>query len=153
MRRFINPLLLWVAHSDHADLIRQIQYLKVENEVLRARLPKKINTTRQRRHDLCTGLGERQRDFGADFGLGAPEPARLMMTTLRGENPMLSLDLAEHRPERKRRRVLSTAFIANREAGDDCNRLGSDHACALRYTVPIRQGAVQGPHLRPGRRR
>lgn len=52
MRRFINPLLLWAAHSEHADLIRQIQYLKVENEVLRARLPKKINTTPKERERL-----------------------------------------------------------------------------------------------------
>ena len=42
MRRFINPLLLLVTHSHHADLIRQIQYLKAENEVLRSKLPRVI---------------------------------------------------------------------------------------------------------------
>jgi putative transposase len=52
MRRFINPLLLWMAHANHADLIRQIQYLKVENEILRGRLPKRIVPTPQERERL-----------------------------------------------------------------------------------------------------
>ena len=29
----------------HSDLIRQIEYIKVENEILRSKLPKRITTT------------------------------------------------------------------------------------------------------------
>ena len=52
MRRFINPLLFWAAQSRRADLIRQIQFLKIENEILRSKLPKHIRMTRQQRSRL-----------------------------------------------------------------------------------------------------
>jgi putative transposase len=52
MRRFINPLLLWAAHSRRADLIRQIHYLKVENEILRSRLGKRVMVTPRERERL-----------------------------------------------------------------------------------------------------
>lgn len=45
MRRFINPLLLILTHSRHAELVRQFQYLKVENEILRSKLPKMIHVS------------------------------------------------------------------------------------------------------------
>jgi len=31
MRRFINPILLWFARSSHDDLVRQLQFLHVED--------------------------------------------------------------------------------------------------------------------------
>lgn len=52
MRRFINPLLLVLTHSHHAELVRQLQYLKVENEILRSKLPKPIRVTPQERSRL-----------------------------------------------------------------------------------------------------
>jgi putative transposase len=52
MRRFINPLLLLAAHSRRADLIRQIHYLKVENEILRSRLGKRVMVTPRERERL-----------------------------------------------------------------------------------------------------
>lgn len=61
MRRFINPLLLLAAHSNRSDLIRQIQYLKVENQILRNRLPKQIRVTAQERQRLlryARGVGQ-----------------------------------------------------------------------------------------------
>ncbi|RJP61836.1 MAG: hypothetical protein C4541_01140 [Candidatus Auribacter fodinae] len=36
----------------HADLARQIEYLKVENKILRSRLPKNIRTTYQEKLKL-----------------------------------------------------------------------------------------------------
>ncbi len=50
--RFINPLLFLVATATHRELARQIQYLKAENEVLRARLPEHIRTTPAERAKL-----------------------------------------------------------------------------------------------------
>lgn len=45
MRRFINPLLLWLAQANHSDLIRQVECLKTENEILRGKLSKRIRVT------------------------------------------------------------------------------------------------------------
>jgi putative transposase len=52
MRSFINPLLLWAAHAHRADLIRQVQYLKVENEILRSRLGRRILVSPNERQRL-----------------------------------------------------------------------------------------------------
>ena len=40
-----HALFLLLAQSAHAELVRQIQYLKVENETLPGKLPKKITIT------------------------------------------------------------------------------------------------------------
>ena len=42
MSRFFHPLLFMLACSSKQDLARQLHYLKIENEILRARLPKRI---------------------------------------------------------------------------------------------------------------
>lgn len=52
MRRFINPLLLLAAHAWRSDLIRQIQYLKVENLILRSKLPRQVPITPRERQRL-----------------------------------------------------------------------------------------------------
>jgi len=36
----------------HSDLVRQIEYIKVENEILRSKLPKQIRTTYQEKLKL-----------------------------------------------------------------------------------------------------
>ena len=41
----LNPLLFLLAGATQPELIRQIQYLKVENRILRARLPKRLVVT------------------------------------------------------------------------------------------------------------
>ena len=50
--RFISPLLFFVAQATQRELAEQIQYLKAENEILRARLPKQLRTTREEREKL-----------------------------------------------------------------------------------------------------
>ncbi len=50
--RFINPLLLLLVTASRGHLAKQIQYLKAENEVLRARLPEHIRTTPAERAKL-----------------------------------------------------------------------------------------------------
>lgn len=52
MTRFLQPLLLLLGRSDEHDLRRQVQYLKAENEILRARLPQQIVTTPEERARL-----------------------------------------------------------------------------------------------------
>jgi putative transposase len=52
MSRIIPPLLFLLGRSTEHDLRRQIQYLKIENQILRARLPKRIVTTPAERRRL-----------------------------------------------------------------------------------------------------
>ena len=40
MPRVFHPLLLIIANATHRELAAQVQYLKVENEILRSKLPK-----------------------------------------------------------------------------------------------------------------
>ena len=48
MPRLFHPLLRTIAHATHRELAAQVQYLKVENEILRSKLPKRVtNVTRQ----------------------------------------------------------------------------------------------------------
>lgn len=57
---FFNSLLLMIAGATQAELARQVRYLKVENEVLRSKLPRRIVITPQERKRLLK--------FGAKLG-------------------------------------------------------------------------------------
>ncbi|MBE7466253.1 MAG: transposase [Planctomycetes bacterium] len=50
--RILQPLLFLLAKSTHSALAQQIEYLKAENEILRAKLPKKLRTTPSERQRL-----------------------------------------------------------------------------------------------------
>lgn len=52
MARFFHPLLKLIAHSDRSQLVAQVQYLKAENEVLRARVKGKVIVTPTERRRL-----------------------------------------------------------------------------------------------------
>ena len=52
MARFFHPLLRTLASASHRQLSTQIQYLKTENEILRAKLPKRISITPAERKRL-----------------------------------------------------------------------------------------------------
>jgi len=61
-----NSLLLVIAGATQRELARQIRYLKVENEVLRSKLPQRITVTpkeRQRLLKFGTKLGKAIRSF------------------------------------------------------------------------------------------
>src|SRR5262245_14737499 len=45
MPRFLQPLLLLLARLADRQLAVVVQYLKVENEILRARLPQRVTVT------------------------------------------------------------------------------------------------------------
>ena len=60
--RIVHPLLSLLASVTRQELARQVAYLKEENRVLRARLPRRIVTTEQeRRRLLRAGRGRRRR--------------------------------------------------------------------------------------------
>ena len=52
MRRTLHPLFVMLASLTQQELARQIAYLKKENEILRARLPERIHTTKAERKKL-----------------------------------------------------------------------------------------------------
>jgi len=45
MARFFHPVLHLIARATHDELARQVQYFRVENEILRSKLPKRITVT------------------------------------------------------------------------------------------------------------
>ena len=52
MRRTLHPLFVMLMSLTQQELARQITYLKKENEILRARLPERIHTTKAERKKL-----------------------------------------------------------------------------------------------------
>ena len=52
MARFFHPLILMLANLGKSELARQVQYLKAENEILRAKLPKRVTVTPMERRRL-----------------------------------------------------------------------------------------------------
>jgi putative transposase len=52
MPRFLRPLLLLLARLTDRELAGVVQYLKTENDILRSRLPKRINVTAREKQRL-----------------------------------------------------------------------------------------------------
>lgn len=52
MSNVFQSLLLVIATATHKELARQIKFLKVENQILRSKLPQRITITPQERHRL-----------------------------------------------------------------------------------------------------
>ena len=53
MSKIFHPLMYLLACATRQELARQVQFLKTENEILRARLPKKIVATPETRSVLA----------------------------------------------------------------------------------------------------
>ena len=60
MKNLYHSLLLLIAGSPQKELAAQIRYLKVENEVLRSKRPKRVSVTAQEKNRLVK--------FGAKLG-------------------------------------------------------------------------------------
>ena len=58
MSRFFHPLLFMLACSSKQDLARQLHYLKIENEILRGRLPRRIVVKPDERRRLINAAKE-----------------------------------------------------------------------------------------------
>ena len=52
MKWFMHPLLALIANATEAELAKYVEFLKVENQILRDRLPKRIETTEAERDKL-----------------------------------------------------------------------------------------------------
>jgi putative transposase len=60
MRNLFRTLLLVIARSTQQELARQVRYLKIENQILRGKLPRRVPVTSQERNRLVR--------FGAKLG-------------------------------------------------------------------------------------
>lgn len=60
MRNLYHRLLLLIASSTQRELARQVRYLKIENEILRSKLPQRVVVTERERKRLVK--------FGAKLG-------------------------------------------------------------------------------------
>lgn len=60
MKNLFHPLLLLIAGATQNELARQVRYLKVENEILRSKLPARITVTEKEKNRLAK--------FGAKLG-------------------------------------------------------------------------------------
>ena len=49
MKNLFQPLLLLIAGATQKELARQVRYLKVENEILRSKLPARLTVCLSRR--------------------------------------------------------------------------------------------------------
>ena len=52
MNWLMHPLLALIANATESEMAKYVEYLKVENQILRDRLPKKIDTTEAERNRL-----------------------------------------------------------------------------------------------------
>ncbi|WDI40556.1 integrase core domain-containing protein [Bremerella sp. P1] len=99
MKNLYHNLLLLIAGSPQKQLAAQIQYLKAENEVLRARLPKRIVTTVQERTRLAK--------LGAKLGNAIHEivtivkPATFLLWLRDAEKPTNAQAVRKGRPRTK----------------------------------------------------
>lgn len=99
MKNLYHNLLLLIAGSPQKQLAAQIQYLKAENKVLRARLPKRIVTTLQERTRLAK--------LGAKLGNAIHEivtivkPATFLLWLRDAEKPTNALAVRRGRPRTK----------------------------------------------------
>lgn len=57
MSLIFQPLLFLLAHCTRNELIRQIEFLKAENEILRKRIPKKHIVLKSDERDRLMKLG------------------------------------------------------------------------------------------------
>ncbi len=53
MKNLFQPLLLLIAGATQKELARQVRYLKVENEILRSKLPARITVTEKEKNRLA----------------------------------------------------------------------------------------------------
>ncbi len=66
MSKLLHPLLTLIASSTESEMAKYVEYLKTENRILRARLPKKIDTTEAERAKLLKAgrpLGPRVKEL------------------------------------------------------------------------------------------
>ena len=68
MKNLYHRLLLLIAGSTQKELASQIRYLKIENDILRSKLPKRVPVTEKERNKLVK--------FGSKLGMALGERFR-----------------------------------------------------------------------------
>jgi putative transposase len=99
MPRFVQPLLLLLARLTDRQLAAVVQYLKTENEILRARLPKRITVTPREKQRLLK--------FGRPLGAAIKDlvsivTPRTFLRWLNGDRPRTGTARPRRPPGRPR---------------------------------------------------
>jgi putative transposase len=99
MSKIFHPLLYLLACATRQEFARQIQFLKTENEILRARLPKKIMVTPEERRRLVKA----GRKLGSAIkGVISTVTPATFMRWLNAEENKPQAEKAECKPSRPR---------------------------------------------------
>lgn len=90
MTNVFQSLLLVIAGATQKELARQVKYLKVENEILRSKLPKRITVTPKEKNRLVR------------FALKLGGKVLRQLTTIVAPDTLLGWIRADRRAGRKR---------------------------------------------------
>ena len=93
MSRIFHPLLYILVSATRQELVRKVHYLKVENQALRNRLPKRILVTPTERRELvkaARGLGKAVQDL-----VTIVQPATLLKWTRKPGRPRTAEDVRQ----------------------------------------------------------
>lgn len=83
-RRIYQSLLAVIATATQKELARQVRYLKVENELLRSRLPTRISLTDKEKSRLCRFAEKLGRSFDSLATIVHPDTIRRWLRERRG---------------------------------------------------------------------
>lgn len=110
MTNVFQSLLLVIAGATQKELARQVKYLKVENEILRSKLPKRITLTVKERNRLvrfAKGLGKALRQLTT---IVTPDTLLRWIRTEKRNGPKAPVKRGRRRtPEQIRRLILKLA--------------------------------------------
>jgi putative transposase len=99
--RIFHPILYFLACATRQELARQVHYLKTENELLRSRLPKKIDTTPEERRRLIKAARGLSREILRQIA-SIVSPATLLKWLNRDDTPKSNKTPSTRKPGRPR---------------------------------------------------
>ena len=87
MKNLYHSLLLVIAGSTQKELASQIRYLKIENEVLRSKLPKRVSVTEKERNKLVKFGSKLDKALNEPVTIVHPETVRASTRSTRNLRP------------------------------------------------------------------
>jgi putative transposase len=154
MSRVFHPLLYILVSATRRELIRQVHYLKTENQILRNRLPKRVLVTSTERRQLvkaARGLGNSIRDLVAIV-----QPATLLRWLNADKKPKSMKVPSGRKPGRPRTREDIRALIIRiaEETGWGYSRIrGEIHRLGYRLSRQTVKNILVEHGLDPGPKR
>lgn len=101
MSRIFHPIFYLLASATRQELARQVEYLKIENQVLRAKLPKRLNTTPDERRRLAKAARGIKNDILKQL-IGIASPATFLKWLNKDDTPKSNKTPSTRKPGRPR---------------------------------------------------